>query len=86
MPEICRFFSIIIKMYYDDHNPPHFHAEYQGLKAVFDIRTGQKTKGKFPKGETKLVEAWISMRQKELMANWRLLELDKELKKIEPLK
>ena len=38
MPEISRFFGIIIRMFYDDHNPPHFHAEYQGNSAVFDFQ------------------------------------------------
>ena len=37
MPEISRFFGIIIRMFYDEHNPPHFHADYQGNKAVFDF-------------------------------------------------
>ena len=37
MPEICRFFGIIIRMFFDEHEPPHFHAEYQGNKAVFDF-------------------------------------------------
>ena len=44
MPEICRFFGIIIRMFYDDHNPPHLHAEYQENKAVFDFH-GNMTKG-----------------------------------------
>lgn len=39
MPELCRFYGIIIRMYFMDHNPPHFHAEYQGQRAEFDIRT-----------------------------------------------
>jgi Domain of unknown function (DUF4160) len=39
MPEISRFFGIVIKMFFDDHNPPHFHAEYGGDLALIDIRT-----------------------------------------------
>ena len=39
MPELCRFYGIIIRMYFLDHNPPHLHAEYQGQRAEFDIRT-----------------------------------------------
>ena len=38
MPEICRFFGIIIRMFFDDHGPPHIHAEYQGYKAVLDLK------------------------------------------------
>ncbi len=37
MPEICRFFGIIIRMFFDEHDPPHFHAEYQGYRGVFDF-------------------------------------------------
>ena len=37
MPEICRFFGIIIRMYFDEHNPPHFHADFSGNRAVFDL-------------------------------------------------
>jgi hypothetical protein len=44
MPEICRFFGIIIRMFFDEHDPPHFHAEYQGSKAVFDFN-GNMIKG-----------------------------------------
>jgi len=44
MPEISRFFGIIIRMFYDEHNPPHFHAEYRGEQAVFDLQ-GNITKG-----------------------------------------
>lgn len=44
MPEICRFFGIIIRMFFDEHDPPRFHAEYQGNKAVFDFR-GNVMKG-----------------------------------------
>lgn len=40
MPEICRFYGIVIKMFYDDHSPPHFHAEYGGHKAEVSIDTG----------------------------------------------
>jgi len=38
MPEISRFFGIVIRMFYEDHNPPHLHAEFQGKKAVFDFQ------------------------------------------------
>ena len=41
VPEISRFLGIIIKMFYNDHAPPHFHAQYQNYKATFSIKTGQ---------------------------------------------
>jgi hypothetical protein len=37
MPEICRFFGIVIRMFFEEHNPPHIHVEYQGNKAVLDF-------------------------------------------------
>ena len=49
MPEISRFYGIIIRMYFQDHNPPHFHAEYQGMKAEYDIRTLDILAGSLPK-------------------------------------
>ncbi|MBN2590272.1 MAG: DUF4160 domain-containing protein [Sedimentisphaerales bacterium] len=85
MPEICRFFGIIIKMFFDDHDPLHIHVEYQGNKAVFDIQ------GNIIKGELKsrvairLVREWIDLRHKELMEDWELAQAGKELKKISPL-
>ena len=59
MPEICRFFGIIIRMFFDEHDPPHFHAEYQGSKAVFDFN-GNIMKGTLSsRTATKLVRDWI---------------------------
>lgn len=86
MPEICRFLSIIIKMYYDDHTPPHFHAEYQGKKAMFSIATGKKIKGSFPEKQATLVTAWAVLRKKELMDAWKDVTSAKEPNKIAPLK
>jgi hypothetical protein len=57
MPEISRFFGIIIKMFFNDHAPPHFHAEYQNYKATFSINTGQMIDGKFPPNQEKYVTA-----------------------------
>ena len=85
MPEVCRFLSIIIKMYYDDHPPPHFHAEYQGSKAMFSIATGKKIKGQFPKKQEVLVNAWALLRKKELLKAWGSVVSEQEPKKIAPL-
>ena len=49
MLEICRFYGIIIRMFFRDHNPPHFHAEYQGMEALFDIQTLEILGGDLPK-------------------------------------
>ncbi|PIP07557.1 MAG: transcriptional regulator [Syntrophobacteraceae bacterium CG23_combo_of_CG06-09_8_20_14_all_50_8] len=85
MPEICRFFGIIIRMFFDEHDPPHFHAEYQGGKAVFDFN-GNVMKGSLnSKTATKLVREWIDLRLKDLEEDWELARAGKEVKKIAPL-
>lgn len=48
MPEICRFLGIVIQIFYDDHNPPHFHARYGNKKATFDIKTLNMLEGDLP--------------------------------------
>ena len=85
MPEICRFFGIIIRMYFDEHNPPHFHAEFSGNRAVFDL-LGNIIKGDL-KSRTaiKLVRDWIDLHKAELEEDWDLSRSGKPLKDITPL-
>lgn len=85
MPEICRFFGIIIRMYFDEHNPPHIHAEYQGDKAVFDLG-GNIIRGSL-KSRTaiKLIREWIDLHVLELEQDWHLAQAGKEINKIVPL-
>ncbi|HLF83237.1 MAG TPA: DUF4160 domain-containing protein [Blastocatellia bacterium] len=85
MPEISRFFGIIIRMFFDEHNPPHIHAEHQGNKAVFDL-SGNITRGNL-KSRTaiKLVREWIDLHVAELIEDWDLAQAGKEIKKIAPL-
>ncbi len=86
MPEVSRFFGIIVRMFYDEHNPPHFHAEYSGHKAVFDFQ-GNVMKGNLSsKTATKLVREWIDQHTSELEEDWNLARESKEIRKIEPLK
>ncbi len=85
MPEISRFFGIIIRMFYDDHNPPHFHAEYQGNSALFDFQ-GNILKGDLcSKTATKLVREWTDLHIGELVADWDAAKQDAEIQKIQPL-
>lgn len=85
MPEICRFFGIIIRMFYDEHNPPHFHAEYQGKKAVFDF-CGNTLKGNLnSRTAVKLVREWIDIHFVELEQAWTAARQYQEIKKIDPL-
>ena len=85
MPEICRFFGIIIRMFFNEHDSPHFHAEYQGNKAVFDFK-GNIMKGSLnSKTATRLVREWIDLSLNELKEDWELARAGKEIKKIAPL-
>ena len=85
MPEISRFFGIIIRMFFDDHNPPHFHVEYGGRKAVFDLR-GNILQGDLrSKVAVKLVRDWVDLHSPELESDWKLARQGKPLKKIGPL-
>jgi hypothetical protein len=85
MPELSRFFGIIIKMYYEDHNPPHFHAEYQEFSSEYDIRTLQKLAGNLPSRAHGLVLEWASYHREQLLENWDLAANSSKLKKIDPL-
>ena len=85
MPEISRFFGIIIRMFFDEHNPPHIHAEYQGSKAVFDLN-GNITRGDLgSRTAVRLVREWIDLHSNELREDWELTQTGKEIKKIAPL-
>lgn len=85
MPEISMFAGIRITMYYADHNPPHFHAEYAGYKALVDIQSGYVMKGALPSRQLKFVLAWGEMHRDELMQNWELAKDARPLNKILPL-
>ena len=87
MPEICRFFGIIIFLYPDDHLPPHFHARYAEFEAQISIETGNIIVEDLPKKQIRLVQAWVELHRDELYENWE--ESKKAIpafKKIEPIK
>jgi hypothetical protein len=72
-------------MFYDEHNPSHFHAEYSGRKAVFDFK-GNILKGDLAsKTATKLIREWVDLHVSELEEDWKLARESQELKKIKPL-
>ena len=85
MPEISRFYGIIITMFGNEHNPPHFHALYQGSKAVVDM-DGNLLEGEMPSKQLKLIQAWVVIHHDELLANWELAMNEEPLYKIDPLK
>ena len=72
MPTISVFYGITIRMYFGDHNPPHFHAEYAGVDAEIAITDGRFIRGALPRAAARLVEAWRSAHLSELEQNWRL--------------
>ena len=84
MPEISRFFGIVITMYHDEHPPPHFHARYGQKSITVDISDG-KVMGKLPPRAVGLVLEWWSRHQAELAQNWQLVTDGKEPQKIQPL-
>lgn len=85
MPEICRFLGIVIKMFYDEHNPPHFHAEYGSDTALVDIRNLSIFSGRLPPRVTGLVIEWATLHQQELLSDWEKAQNCQELQKIAPL-
>ena len=84
MPEISRFYGIVIYMYIDDHNPPHFHVRYMEYRALIDISDGTIT-GSLPRRALNLVYEWLDIHQKELMENWQRMQRGEDFIKIEPL-
>ncbi|MDR2515654.1 MAG: DUF4160 domain-containing protein [Christensenellaceae bacterium] len=85
MPTVSMFYGIIIRMFYNDHLPPHFHAEYSGQKVVYDF-SGKEIEGKLPPVQRHLVQAWVDLHKAELEANWELAKDREELFRIEPLR
>ena len=85
MPEISRFYGIIIAMFWDDHNPPHFHARYGQHKAAIEIESFRILDGSLPPRALGLVVEWASQHVDELMKNWEEARSNKPLHKISPL-
>jgi hypothetical protein len=85
MPEISRFFGMVIAMYYNDHAPPHFHVRYGKQKAVIGINPVDLLEGKLSRRAKNLVLEWATAHQAELMADWELARQQAPLNKIDPL-
>lgn len=85
MPEISRFYGIIIYMYMNEHNPPHFHVWYEDYKAIITIKDGIIT-GSLPRRALSLVYEWLDLHQDELLENWRRLSNYESPVRIDPLK
>jgi phosphomannomutase len=85
MPQISRFFGIVIAMYHDDHQPAHFHARYAGNEIQVGIADGRVI-GEFPNRARALVLEWWSLHRDELERNWLLVANGQEPMWIEPLR
>jgi len=86
MPEISRFFGIVIAMFFDDHNPPHFHARYGSYSIAVRIEDFAILEGYLPPKALGLVIEWADIHKEELLKDWELARDQKPLFPIEPLK
>jgi hypothetical protein len=89
MPELARFYGIIIRMFAEPaapHHHPHFHAYYQDAVAIYGISPVELIAGTLPVRQRRLVEAWAELHQGELQADWELLQRGQRPSPIEPLK
>ena len=88
MPELCRFYNIIIKMIFSDnaqHNKPHFHVSYAEYEASIGI-DGELLSGSLPVKQLRLVQAWAAIHEDELYKAWNNAVRNIPFEKIEPLK
>jgi hypothetical protein len=85
MPELSRFYGIIVRMFYDDHPPPHFHAAYQGEEVQVNLETLEVMKGRIRRRALVLVLEWAALHRDELRRAWAQASRNEEPDKIEPL-
>jgi len=85
VPEISRFFGIVVQMYYADHEPPHFHVRYSGQKALIAIETLAVLRGRLSPRALGLVTEWAALHRPELIEDWALARAEAQLKPIAPL-
>ena len=85
MPEISRFLGIVITMYFNDHNPPHFHVRYDEHRAVIGIDPLEIHEGFLPPRVVGLVMEWAEIRREELRRNWTALATEGTFERIPPL-
>jgi hypothetical protein len=85
MPELSRFFGIVVRLHYADHNPPHFHATYQGRTVEVEIQTLAVMHGAIAARALGLVMEWAAQHQAELADDWRRASSGEPIVRIEPL-
>jgi hypothetical protein len=85
MPIISMFFGIMIRMFYNDHDPPHFHAEYQGQRGKFDLDGNMVVGNVRSRTALRLVKEWAILHRGEIEANWESMKAGRPLNRIPPL-
>ncbi len=85
MPTIAMFYGIIIRMFFDEHAPPHFHAQYGEYKASISIASLDVLDGKLPRRALELVLDWAELNRQELFEDWALCQQHQQPRKIAPL-
>lgn len=85
MPEISRFYGIVVRMFFNDHNPPHFHASYGEYDALIGIRSLDVFAGDLPARARAMTVEWAALHQQELMDDWERARSHEPLHVIDPL-
>ncbi len=85
MPTISQFYGIIIRMFFEEHAPPHFHAQYAEHKAAINILTLEVLEGQLPRRALNLVLDWAELHREELLSDWDKCRLHHQPNKINPL-
>jgi hypothetical protein len=86
MPEISRFYGIVVRMYWDDHPPPHFHAQYGDMRAKIEIGTGRVLVGRLPGRAQQMLQQWELEHRSELVENWKRATSRAPLAPVPPLR
>ena len=85
MPRISEFFGIVIRMFYNDHSPAHFHAQYGECEAIYRIDTIEVIRGELPRRAHALVVEWTTLHRNELADNWEKARNGQPINSIDPL-
>jgi hypothetical protein len=85
VPVISVFFGIVVRMYYQEHEPPHFHAEHQGQQATFDFSGTIMAGGLQSRTARRLIRRWAVLHQSTLEKNWIAMKAGKPLERVPPL-
>ena len=85
MPEVSRFYGIVVLFFYDDHDPPHFHVRHGSTEASIEIVSSALIEGRLAGRAAGLIREWATLHRSELLENWRLVRMGLPPRKIAPL-